>query len=389
MDVPPGDRKPKLLYVVNEAYFFMSHRLPVARAAQDAGFDVHVAAPAEHVWAPDGFSVTEVEEAGFTFHEIKLSKRGQNPAQELRTFAGLLGLYRRLRPEVVHHLTIKPNLYGGIAARVAGVPAVVSAITGTGQIFVDDGPLAGARRVAVSRLLSYGLRHGNARAIFQNGEDMESFVERGIVLRERAVVIRGSGVNLQEFREVPEPDGDPLVVMATRLIWEKGVREFVEAARALRGEGIEARFALVGGTHPSNPRSVPEEQLRAWSEEGVVECWGRREDMPDVLSQSHIVCLPSAYGEGVPRVLIEAAACGRPCVTTDIPGCRDVVQDGVSGVLVPPRDSVALGAALKRLIEEPKLRAQMGRAARRIAEADFDATNVARETARIYADLCQ
>ena len=389
MDVRPGDSKPKLLYVVNEAYFFLSHRLPVARAAQDAGFDVHVAAPADHVWAPDGFSVTEIENAGFTFHEIKLSKRGQNPVQELRTFAGLLRLYRRLKPEVVHHLTIKPNLYGGIAARVARVPAMVSAVTGTGQIFVAEGALAGARRVAVSRLLSYGLRHGNARAIFQNGEDMATYVERGIVPRERAVVIRGSGVNLQEFRDIPEPDSDPLVVMATRLIWEKGVREFVEAARALRREGVEARFALVGGTHPSNPRSVPEDQLRAWSDEGVVEWWGRREDMPDVLAQSHIVCLPSAYGEGVPRVLIEAAACGRPCVATDIPGCRDVVRAGVSGILVPPGDSQALGAALKRLIQQPKLRAQMGKAARRIAEADFDVRDVARETAKIYADLCQ
>ena len=285
----PGRRKPKLLYVVNEAYFFLSHRLPVARAAQDAGFDVHVASPAEHVWAPDGFSVMEIEDAGFTFHEFPLSKRGHNPLQELRTFSGLLNLYRRLKPDLVHHLTIKPNLYGGIAARVAGVPAMVSAVTGMGQIFIAEGPLAGARRIAVSRLLSYGLRHGNARAIFQNGADMEAFVVRNIVAPEKAVVIRGSGVNLQEFRDTPEPGGDPLIVMATRLIWEKGVREFVEAARALRREGVTARFALVGGTHPSNPRSVPEDQLRAWSEEGVVEWWGRREDMPDVLSKSHIV----------------------------------------------------------------------------------------------------
>ena len=376
-----------LLYVVNEAYFFLSHRLPIARAAQDAGFDVHVAAPADHVWAPDGFSVTEIEDAGFTFHEIKLSKQGQNPVQELRTFAGLLSLYRRLKPEVVHHLTMKPNLYGGIAARVLRVPAMVSAVTGTGQIFVAEGPLAGARRVAVSRLLSYGLRHGNARAIFQNSEDMATFVERGIVPREHAVVIRGSGVNLQEFRDTPEPDGDPLVVMASRLIWEKGVREFVEAARALRRDGVAARFVLVGGTHPSNPRAVPERQLQVWAAEGVVEWWGRREDMPNVLSQSHIVCLPSAYGEGVPRVLIEAAACGRPCVATDIPGCREVVQERQTGFLVPPRNSRELSKALEELIKGPALRREFGVRARRLAEEEFDVRFVAKATLEIYEKL--
>jgi glycosyltransferase involved in cell wall biosynthesis len=220
----------------------------------------------------------------------------------------LLSLYRRLRPDIVHHLTIKPNLYGGIAARLMGLPGVVYAITGLGQ----------------------------------------------------TVLIQGSGVDLDLFKPAVQTEGEPVVIVPSRLIWEKGIQEFVDAVRQLRVEGVAARFALAGNAYPSNPRAVPEETLRGWAEDGDVEWWGRREDMPEVMAESHIACLLSKYGEGVPKVFLEAAAAGRPVVATDTSGCRKVIEHGAEGLLVPAGDSAALAAALRRLVEKPDQRHAMG-----------------------------
>ena len=201
------------------------------------------------------------------------------------------------------------------------------------------------------------------------------------------VLIQGSGVDLEMFKPAPEAAGEPVVILPSRLIWEKGIQEFADAARQLREEGIAARFALIGNTHPSNPRAVPEETLRRWADGGIVEWWGRREDMPEVMAQSHIVCLPSKYGEGVPKVLLEAAAAGRAIVATDTPGCREVVEDGVEGLLVPPGESAALATALRRLIGQPDERKAMGAAGRARAIADLDIDQVVARTLEIYGEL--
>ena len=381
------EKQPILLFVVNEAYFFISHRLPIALEAQRQGYDVHIAAPADNVWAPADYSVTDLDRLGITFHEIPISRRGTHPLQELRTFAALLGLYRRLRPTVVHHLTIKPNLYGGIAARLAGVPSVVYAITGLGQMFVaSHGPLRLLRPLVLS-LMRIAFGHGNARVIVQNVGDRQFLIDNRVANMDDTVLIQGSGVDLVQFQPTPEPEGDPVVILPSRLIWEKGIQEFVDAAAQLRGQGVRARFALVGNTHPSNPRAVPEGTLRGWAENGVVEWWGRREDMPQVMAQSHIVCLPSKYGEGVPKVLLEAAAAARPVVATDTPGCREVIDDGVQGLLVPPGDSVALASVLRRLIESAGERKAMGAAGRDRAIRNLDVEQVVARTCRIYQAL--
>ena len=380
-------KQPILLFVVNEAYFFVSHRLPIALEAQRQGYDVHIAAPADNVWAPEDYSVDELTKLGLTFHEIPMSRRGTHPVQELRTFLAIWGLYRRLHPDIVHQLTIKPNLYGGVAARLAGVPSVVYAITGLGQMFVStQGPLRLLRPIVLS-LMRVAFGHGNARVIVQNASDRAFLADNGVVDLDATVLIQGSGVDLTLFHPTPEPEGDPVVILPSRLIWEKGIQEFVDAARQLKNEGVVARFALVGNTHPSNPRAVPEETLRSWTKQGAVEWWGRREDMPQVMADCHIVCLPSKYGEGVPKVLLEAAAAGRPVVATDTAGCREVVENGVQGWLVPAEDSTALGAALRRLIENPKERITMGRAARAKALAAFGIDNIVKSTLAIYAIL--
>jgi len=380
-------KQPVLLFVVNEAYFFVSHRLPIALEAQRQGFDVHIAAPADNVWAPEDYSTEELARFGLTFHEIPISRRGTHPLQELRTFVALWGLYRRLRPDVVHHLTIKPNLYGGIAARLAGVPSVVYAITGLGQMFVATRGVLLLLRPMVLGFMRIAFGHRNARVIVQNCRDQDFLVENRVVGRSVTVLIQGSGVDLTLFCPTPEPDGEPMVILPSRLIWEKGIQEFVDAARSLKAKGVAARFALIGNTHPSNPRAVPEVTLRGWAEEGVVEWWGRREDMPEVMAGSHIVCLPSKYGEGAPKVLLEAAAAGRPVVATDTPGCVEVVKDGVSGLLVPAGDTPALAKALQLLIEAPNERKVMGNAARTKAKAAFGVHDVVCATLNIYHEL--
>jgi glycosyltransferase involved in cell wall biosynthesis len=352
--------------------------------------EVHVAAPADHVWAPPNFSVSELERLGFVFHPIPLSRRGTDPITELRTLLALWRLYRRLKPAVVHHLTIKPNLYGGIAARIAGVPGVIFSVTGLGQIFVGRGLPAVLRKHLVIALMRLAMSHTNSRVIFQNSTDRDELVGRKIVRASAARVILGSGVDVQRFHPTAAADtNEPIVVLCARLIWEKGVGEFVEAARALRHQGVVARFALVGDTNPTNPHSVPRETLESWVGEQVIEWWGFRKDMESVLAESHVVCLPSTYGEGVPKILLEAAASGRPIITTNIAGCREAVDDGVSGLLVPPDDPAALASALAKLIDDPQLRAKMGAASRKLAEEKFDDRATAAKTLVVYDELKQ
>ena len=377
----------KLLYIVNESYFFMSHRLPIARAARAAGYQVHVAAPEDHVWAPEGFTVQALRDAGFAFHPIPLLRRGTNPWQEARTLIALWRLIRGLRPELVHLLTIKPLLYGGLAARLLGVPGVVAAVTGLGQVFVSSGATAGLLRRLAVMAYRVATGHPNGRVIVQNAGDMETLARSGAVKPERMVLIRGSGVSLSAFAPSPEPDGPPLVILPARMIWEKGVAEFVEAARLLRARGVEARFALVGDSKASNPRAVPQPTLEKWSREGGVEWWGRRTDMARVFAGAHVVCLPSTYGEGVPKVLIEAAACGRPIVACDIPGCREITHQGENGLLVPPGDTEALAAALARLIENSDLRRRFGARGRELVEAGFSEDRVVTATLEVYRAL--
>ena len=306
---------------------------------------------------------------------------------DLATMVSLLRLYRRLRPRLVHHVTLKPNLYGGIAARVTGVPAVVFSVAGLGRLYVARDLATVLLRHTVNRILSVALGHANGRVIFQNAEDQRQLLEAGAVRLQNSVLIRSSGVDLIRFAPLPEPPGPPVVALCARLIWDKGIDDFVRAARVLRQRGVNARFALVGDTQPSNPRAVPAEMLERWHREGTVEWWGYREDMNAVLGSVHVVCLPSTYGEGVPKVLIEAAACGRPVVATDTPGCRDAVADGVSGLLAPPGQPLALAEVLNRLVADSKLRRVMGANGRSLVEERFDERHVVDRTIQVYSQL--
>ena len=248
------------------------------------------------------------------------------------------------------------------------------------------GPRAAGLRLAVSALLRYVFGHQKAVLVLQNPDDASEFTRRGIVEPEQIVLIRGTGVDLNRFALSSEPNAAPLVVLPSRMLWDKGVGEFVEAARIAKREAPDARFALVGEPDPNNPTSIPLSQLEAWRQEGVVEWWGFRPDMPEVIANAHIVCLPS-YREGLPRVLIEAAACGRPVVSTDAPGCREIARHGENGLLVPVKNAGALAEAVLALLKDPALRTRMGKRGREMVENGFSVESVVNETLDVYAKL--
>jgi len=367
---------PRLLFVVNNPAFFLSHRLPLAQAAQRAGYDVHVATMA-------GDSVPQIEAHGLTHHVIPMTRSGKNPIQELRTVWALYRLFRRLRPDVVHLVTIKPVLYGGIAARMAGVPAMVSAISGLGFVFVAKGPKAALIRRVVSALYRLALGHRNSRVVFQNGSDRDVLRDLDAVRDEQIVMIRGSGVNLSDYAAVAEPPPPVVVLMVARLLRDKGVIEFVDAARILLRQQANVRMLLAGGVDPGNPASVSQADVNEWQRHGVIEALGERRDIADLYAAAHIAVLPS-YREGLPRSLIEAAACGRAVITTDVPGCRDAIEPNETGLLIPSHDAQALAAAISRLANDAALRQQMGAAGRALAEREFDINDVCRKHLEIY-----
>lgn len=369
----------RLLFVVNDAVFFLSHRLNIARAALEAGWEVHVAT------AP-GPAVKHIEAEGFRQHTLPLSRSGANPLAELRTLWALFRLFRRLRPTLVHAVTIKPVLYSGLLAPWAGVPVLVQAVSGLGQVFIAEGRVASLRRALLIAAYRFAFRHPHSRVIFQNPDDRVAL--RRAIRDRQAALIPGAGVDPVEFTPRPQPPGEPLVVLASRMLWAKGVGEFVEAARRLRERGVSARFALVGDSDPGNPSAVPDERLRAWGASGVVEWWGRREDMHRVFAEAHVVCLPS-YREGLPKVLLEAASCGRAIIATDVPGCREIVRDGHNGLLVYPHDPEALASALERVLKDRGLRARMGARGREMVMSGFTSAQVVEKTLAIYRGLLQ
>jgi glycosyltransferase involved in cell wall biosynthesis len=369
-----------ILFVANRAEFFYSHRLPIAHAAQERGYEVHVASPEDPY-------VSDLKSHGVTWYELCLDGKSLNPFKEVQTLTDLIKLYRWVSPDLVHHIAFKGVLYGSIAARIARVPQAVNAFTGLGHLFSVDTIKIRLVRWVVLQALRFGLRHPNSLTIFQNPDNIDEFVERSVLERDRVRLIKGSGVDVNTFEPAPQPSNPPIVILASRLVWDKGVAEFVEAARLLKQEGLDGRFALVGKSDPLNPNAVPEDQLIAWDENGPVEWWGFQENMPSVFANAHVMCLPSYYREGVPKVLIEAAACERPIVTTDMPGCREIVHDGENGLLVPPKDATALAEALRKVLMSPARRRRMGARGRQIVQKEFSLEHVVRDTMSVYDEL--
>ena len=315
---------------------------------------------------------------------VPLARRSLNPVREAAALARLVGLYRQLRPDLVHHFTLECILLGSLAASLTKVPAVVNAVAGLGSIFTARSALAHVLRRPVGGLLKLAFR--NAEAILQNPEDLEQLVAARIVDGAHAHLIRGSGVDIDRFAAPLRNGGTGAgkVLLASRLLRAKGIGEFVEAARQLRSKLPDVRFQVAGTSDLGSPDAVPQEKIERWGSEGIIEFLGHREDMPALLKEVAVVALPTYYGEGVPRILIEAAASGLPLVATDVPGCREVVHHGENGLLIEPRDPLALAAAVEGLMLNPQERARMGARSRAIACEQFSEQQVLGETMKVY-----
>jgi glycosyltransferase involved in cell wall biosynthesis len=370
----------RLLYVCPEDRFFCTHFLERAVAARKAGYEILVL-------APDTGSGPTITDKDLTFVPLALKRHGANPLAELVGTAYLARLYRRLAPDIVHHIGLKLIFRGTLAARLARVPHIVNAPVGMGFVFSSQSLKARLLRPVVRTGLKQLLAPGPARVVFENPEDQAECVRMQAASLDQTVVIRGAGVDTEAFRPNPEPAGTPVVVMAARLLWAKGVGVFVEAARLLKAQNINVRCVLVGGVDLANAASVPEAQLKAWHKEDIIEWRGFQKDIRPVLREATLFCLPTHYREGLPKVILEAMAMSRPVITTDTVGCREAVRDGDNGRLIPLRDPVALAAAINELLADPLMRMRMGRRGRERAEREFATPVVVGETLALYTRL--
>ena len=368
----------KLLMVVNEDWFFLSHRKDIALKAQEAGWDVTVV-------AHDSGKGETIRGLGLKFIDLPIDSTGMNPAHELKTLRFLCKLYHENQDAIVHHVGLKNILWGSLAARKENVRGVVNAVSGLGSLFANEQSLLNKGLISV---LKFGHRHKNLKVIFQNHDDEKLFDDRKVVVPQQKKFIKGSGVDLDDYAFVPMPTGGKVKIIFTgRMIEEKGVLILADAAEKLRAEFENTvEFLLVGGLYP-NPKALKKEGIEERCDGKYISWLGYRTDVKELLALSSIVAFPSYYREGLPKSLIEANAIGRPIITTNSIGCKDTVEDGVNGFLIPVKDSEALAQKLRILLVNPELRAEMGKAARKIAERDFSLSNVVDKHLEIYNEL--
>jgi glycosyltransferase involved in cell wall biosynthesis len=371
--------KPRLLYVVTEDWYFLSHRLPMARAASAAGFDVHVATN-----VVDGEPA--IAQEGFELHPVPFMRDRVSLGTAIVTALALRNVLRKVQPAIVHHVALLPTVLGSLAA--IGSPAItVNAITGLGHTFIADTSKARVLRQLIGITLRLLVDRGHNVALVQNPDDRELLRSLG-VREDHIVLIPGSGVDVERLRPTPEPGGPITVAFVGRLLDDKGVRTLISAHRLLRAKGSSLSILLAGTPDPANPSSVSEDEAEAWSREPGITWLGHVSDIATVWARAHIAALPSRR-EGLPKSLLEAAACGRPMIATDVPGCRDVAIPDKTGLLVPADDPPALAAAIERLAASPDLRARLGAAARRLAVERFSADAIGGATADLYQRLAR
>lgn len=366
----------KVLLFANTDWYLYNFRLALAEAIRDEGHEVILL-------SPPGRYAERLRQAGFRWLEFPLARRRINPLVEFLILVRLALLYRRERPDLVHHFTVKCVLYGSIAARLAGVKAVVNALAGLGHIFSDNGLKTRLLRRVVKTVCRVVLRQ--TQVIFQNPDDRRVFLECKLVDRKNCYLIRGSGVDTKRFKPPATgvAGGQRYVLLASRLLWAKGVAEYVEAARDVRRTLPGTTFLLAGEADAGNPASIPQQVIDEWQRQGDVEVLGHCEDMRGLIERVDLVALPTYYGEGVPRILVEAAASGKALVATAMPGCTEIVRQGWNGRLVPARNSLELACAIKELLLDDEQRAQMGRRSRRLAQ-EFSEDIVIARTFRVY-----
>ncbi|MBY0280592.1 MAG: glycosyltransferase family 4 protein [Alphaproteobacteria bacterium] len=362
----------KLLYLVANDRYFCSHRLSLALAAKEQDYDVYVATPAlgDH---------EKIINADLKFIPLPFQRGGMNPFKELKTIYQIWKLYQNIRPDIVHHVAIKPVLYGTIAAFFSRVPLIINAVAGLGHIFANNSWLKTPLKIAMRSLLSLK----NVQIIVQNPEDFEEI--KSLTQKDNIHLLLGAGVNLKEFYPIEESKAPPFkIIHVSRLLWSKGIKELVEAGKILKRQGHNIIIQIVGEPDLENPDAIPAEVLQEWHNNNLIEWLGHRVDIANLYQQAHIACLASYYREGIPKSLIEAAACGKSIITCDMPGCRIIVEHNKNGYLISPRDSEALANAILNLISDDKLRQQMGHQSRAHAESAFGEEKIHKETIKLY-----
>lgn len=374
--------KKKLFIVVNQDWFFLSHRLPIGMAAKDAGYDVTIVS--EDTGVSD-----KIREAGLKTINLPINKAGTNIKDEINTFFFLYKLFRREKPDIVHLVGLKTMLWGSLACRLAGVKAMVSAVCGLGVLFDEEHAHSFMTR-SILKVLRVTHKKKRLAVIFQNNDDKAIFLNAKIMKEEQCAFTNGSGINLQNYDYTPEPtDGLIKIIFTARMVEDKGTLILIDAAKKLEAQYKgKVQFLLCGGLD-TNPNGITKEMLESRCDGEYIQWLGHRKDVLELLKQSHIMAFPSWYREGLPKSVIEAEAIGRPVVTTDSVGCRDTVVDGKNGYMIPIKDSDALAMTLKKLIDNPGLRQTMGKNAREFAVSKFDINDVVKVHLDIYKALNQ
>jgi glycosyltransferase involved in cell wall biosynthesis len=373
----PRRARPRLLYVVSEDWYFLSHRLPMARAARQAGFEVHVATRVTN-------GRPAIEQEGFVLHAIPFARGGLNPMGMLATIRALRKLHRKLRPAIVHHVALQTSVLGSFAA-LGSSAARVNALTGLGYAFTSNALKARSGRRALAAVLRFLLNRQGTVVLVQNPDDRAILKTAGIS-EKRMVLIPGSGVDIDRLHPEPEPRGVPTIAFVGRLLEDKGIRTLIQAHLLLRLNGSTVELLIAGTPDPANPGSIQEAEVASWAAEPGVRWLGYVDDIPALWARAHVAVLPSRR-EGLPKSLLEAAACGRPLVATDVPGCREIVRPGENGLLVPVDNPTALAQAIHTLISSLELRARYGAAARRLVVEKFAADVIGRMTVDLYSRL--
>jgi len=367
----------RLVYLVTEDWYFLSHRLPMARAARAAGYEVHVVA---HV--AKGKNAIEAE--GFQVHAMDWQRGSISPLAFLANIRAVRKIYQTINPILVHHVALQPTIVGSLAA--AGLPCVrVNALAGLGYIFTSPTLKAQLVRPVSKSLLRRVLGHPRAVVLVQNDDDRAAVQKLGVA-GERISTIPGSGVEIDSLAPLPEPDGPFTAAFVGRLLDDKGVRTLVRAYDILAERRDAIRLLIAGEPDPANPVSIPPKEIAAWGQRTGITVLGQVPDIRDVWKEAHIAVLPSRR-EGLPKSLLEAAACGRPIVATDVPGCREIARRNVNALLVPPDDATALAAAIDQLAKNAEMRREFGQAGRRLVEAEFSADKIGREICALYGRL--
>lgn len=371
----------KIIILVNYLSFFLSHRLPIAEALLAKGFEVFVG-----YGELRGADPKILEQKGIKVEFIPMQPASFNLFKELKTLYCIWIFFKKIKPDIVHLITIKPYLYGGLISRLIGVRCLVSAVSGLGTLFIKKDVKSKLLRFLIYPLYKLAFNHSNQKVILQNKDDLNLLYNWGVINLSKIKLIKGSGVKLENFKNFDEPKGITTVCLAARLLRDKGVYEYISAAQLLKERGIKARFVLAGDLDTNNPTGLSLNDLDELKNDNHVELIGYHQDIPSLYEKSHIICLPS-YREGFPKSLIEAAAAKRAVVTTDVPGCRDAIIPNKTGLLVPVRDFQKLADALQWLIENPQTRIAMGAAGRKLAEDEFSIEKIVTDHLNIYQDL--